>query len=70
MQLDVLIHAIPTLDTITHARTTNLWDFWYPQCSVLLWFHPLKLRLPPVSCVPGRCRPCSGGGEVEGLMAG
>lgn len=70
MQLDVLVRAVTILGTITTTKPTNLWDFWYPQCSVLLWFHLLKSRLSPVSCLPLRCHPYSGGEEVEGLMTG
>lgn len=70
MQLDVLVRAVTILGTITATKTTNLWDFWYPQCSVLLWFHLLKSCLSPVSCLPWRCHPYSGSEEVEGLMTG
>lgn len=70
MQLDVLVRVVPILGTITTTKTTNLWDFWYSQCSVLLWFHLLKSRLSPVSCLPWRCHPFSASEVVEGLMAG
>lgn len=46
LQLDVLIHAIPTLGTITSTRTTNFWDFCHHRAQHCHGFTSLN-HMPP-----------------------